>query len=107
MDYHDKRRIRLEGRKACQDGYPRISRFRAMGLEFADCDREWCRGYDEVAARPDVKWFTPDGEFWRCGAKTKAGHPCQAIVDRRGWRCARHRERPPPHPGPQQLGLPI
>jgi hypothetical protein len=64
---------------------------------------EFLKGYDEAARAPKAGWFDGDGNPWRCGARTKAGRTCQALVDRRGYRCPKHRERPPPHPGPQAM----
>src|SRR5262245_54420961 len=100
LDYHDARRIRLEGRKACLDGYPRISRFRALGPDFAAYDAEWLKGFDEAAKAPHAPWFDAGGNPWRCGARAKSGGRCRAIVDKRGQRCTWHRERQPPNTGP-------
>jgi hypothetical protein len=95
MNYHDARMARLEGRKACLDGYPRISRFRALGPDWAAYDTEWLKGYDEAAKAPDAPWFDADGLPYTCGARTKAGRTCKALVDRRGYKCHAHRDKPP------------
>src|SRR5262245_28020008 len=94
LPYADARRIRLEGRKACFLGYPRISRFRALGPAWCEYDKAWLAGYDEVAAAPHAAWFRPDGSPWRCGQRTKTGKPCAVVVDRRGYRCAHHYHQP-------------
>jgi hypothetical protein len=108
LPFHDARMARLKGRKAALDNEPRLSPYRAHRLQgWRRWDAEWCRGYDEASRAPDAGWFDADGQPYRCGAATKAGRPCQALVDKRAGRCGSHREKPPPHPGlAAQLPLP-
>jgi hypothetical protein len=101
IGYADARRARLRGRRDALDGHARIppAEWRALGDFGRAMAAEFLKGYDEAAKAPGAAWFDANGEPWRCGAPTKAGGTCQAIVDRKGYRCARHRPQPPPPHG--------